>query len=113
MEGRRVLIRTSARKKAENDGADDNWGGELCAMGYWGAEIEKDSVRKSFRTTAGEIGVCIDGGGHEFEEELAKKILTEHEVEILITVAGGDACVTCWGCDLTYDYVKINGAYRT
>ena len=66
-----------------------------------------------FASAAGVIEVCHQGRGLEFDEELAKKILTEHDVEIRIAMGEGDASCTCWGCDITYDYIKINGDYRT
>jgi len=94
-------------------GADANWGRVLCAMGYSGETFDPDKVDVHFASAAGDIAVCEQGRGLAFDEDLAKKILTEHDVEINITMGEGDAGCTCWGCDLTYDYVKINGDYRT
>ena len=94
-------------------GADANWGRVLCAMGYSGEQFDPEKVDVRFASAAGEIAVCEKGRGLDFDEDLAKKILTEHDVEINITMGEGEAACTCWGCDLTYDYVKINGDYRT
>ena len=94
-------------------GADANWGRVLCAMGYSGEQFDPEKVDVLFASAAGEIAVCAQGRGLPFDEELAKKILTEHDVEIRITMGEGNGTCTCWGCDLTYDYVKINGDYRT
>ena len=103
----------SSLTKAAIFGADANWGRVLCAMGYSGEQFDPDKVDVRFASTAGEIEVCHQGRGVDFDEDLAKKILTEHDVEINITMGEGDGVCTCWGCDLTYDYVKINGDYRT
>ncbi|MBQ9346234.1 MAG: bifunctional glutamate N-acetyltransferase/amino-acid acetyltransferase ArgJ [Oscillibacter sp.] len=99
--------------KAAIFGADANWGRALCAMGYSGEQFDPEKVDVSFASTAGEIAVCRNGRGLDFDEDKAKKILTEHDVEIRIAMGEGDGACTCWGCDLTYDYVKINGDYRT
>ncbi|MDR0915763.1 MAG: bifunctional glutamate N-acetyltransferase/amino-acid acetyltransferase ArgJ [Oscillospiraceae bacterium] len=99
--------------KAAIFGADANWGRVLCAMGYSGAEFDPDAVDVAFKSPAGEISVCAAGRGLPFDEETAKKILTEHDVEVLIDLHEGNARCTCWGCDITYDYIKINGDYRT
>ena len=104
---------SSSLTKAAIFGADANWGRVLCAMGYSGAEFDPDKVDVSFVSDAGQIQVCAQGRGLDFDEDLAKKILTEHDVTIAITMGEGDGQCTCWGCDLTYDYVKINGDYRT
>ena len=82
-------------------------------MGYSGVQFDPDGVDISFRSVGGEILVCQKGHGLEFDEELASKILTQDEVEILCEMTEGDGEATCWGCDLTYDYVKINGDYRS
>ncbi len=103
----------SSLLKAAMFGADANWGRVLCAIGYSGAPVDVNKVGVSFRSNKGEIEVCRDGAGVEFSEEKAKEILLEHDIEILITLASGEAEATAWGCDLTYDYVKINGDYRT
>ena len=104
---------SSSLTKAAIFGADANWGRVLCAMGYSGADFDPDKVDVSFVSDAGEIQVCAKGRGLDFDEELAKKILTEHDVTIAVTMGEGNGQCTCWGCDLTYDYVKINGDYRT
>ena len=103
----------STLTKAAIFGADANWGRVLCAMGYSGAEFDPDKVDVHFTSAAGDILVCSQGRGVDFDEELAKKILTEHDIEINITMGEGNAACTCWGCDITYDYIKINGDYRT
>ena len=104
---------SSTLTKAAIFGADANWGRVLCAMGYSGAEFDPDKVDVHFTSAAGDIAVCEKGRGLDFDEDLAKKILTEHDVEINITMGEGNAACTCWGCDITYDYIKINGDYRT
>ena len=103
----------SSLTKAAMFGADANWGRILCAIGYSGAEVDVSKVEVKFSSAKGEILVCENGAGVEFSEDLAKKILLEKEIEILIDLHSGEACSTAWGCDLTYDYVKINGDYRT
>ena len=99
--------------KAAIFGADANWGRVLCALGYSGAELDVKAVDVSFRSAKGEIKVCQAGASLPFSEELAKEILLEDEIDVLITLHDGNASATAWGCDLTYDYVKINGDYRT
>jgi len=94
-------------------GADANWGRVLCAMGYSGEEFEPEKVSVAFASKAGDIEVCKAGRGLDFDEDLALKILSEDEVVINIQMQEGAGKVTAWGCDLTYDYVKINGDYRT
>ncbi len=103
----------SSLVKAAMFGADANWGRVICAMGYSKAPFRPEYVDVSFASAAGEIQVCRAGEGLEFDEDLAKKILTQSEVEIRDNVNEGEHSVTAWGCDLTYDYVKINGDYRT
>ena len=103
----------SSLMKAAIFGADANWGRVLCAMGYSGADFDPEKVDVSFASAAGSVQVCANGRGLDFDEAKAKEILTEHDVEILISMGEGGASCTCWGCDLTYDYVKINGDYRT
>ena len=103
----------SSLMKAAIFGCDANWGRVLCAMGYSGEHFDPEQVDVSFASCAGTIPVCQAGKGLNFDEDLAKKILTEKEVVIDITMGEGDASATCWGCDLTYDYVRINGDYRT
>ncbi|MBR5470549.1 MAG: bifunctional glutamate N-acetyltransferase/amino-acid acetyltransferase ArgJ [Oscillibacter sp.] len=94
-------------------GADANWGRVLCAMGYSGEQFDPEKVDVHFTSAAGDVAVCAKGRGLDFDEDLAKKVLSEHDVEINIIMGEGEAACTCWGCDLTYDYVKINGDYRT
>ena len=103
----------SALTKAAIFGADANWGRVLCAIGYSGAPVDVSRIDVQFASKAGTILVCKDGAGVDFSEEEAKKILLESEIEILIDLHSGSADSTAWGCDLTYDYVKINGDYRT
>ena len=103
----------SSLLKAAMFGADANWGRVLCAIGYSGADVDVNKIDVSFRSAAGEIAVCRDGAGVEFSEEKAKEILLEKEIDILVALNSGDCSATAWGCDLTYDYVKINGDYRT
>lgn len=99
--------------KAAMFGADANWGRVLCAIGYSGADVDVTKVGVTFASKAGEIKVCEGGAGVAFSEEKAKEILLCDEIQILIALGDGDAKATAWGCDLTYDYVKINGDYRT
>ena len=99
--------------KAAMFGADANWGRVLCAIGYSGADVDIHAVDVAFRSAKGEIAVCKNGAGVPFSEEVAKEILLESEIQILIELNSGNGTATAWGCDLTYDYVKINGDYRT
>ena len=94
-------------------GADANWGRVLCAIGYAEADFDINKVDVDLGSRAGRIAVCRNGAGVDFSEDEAKKILTEDEIEIYIELNAGNAKATAWGCDLTYDYVKINGDYRT
>ena len=103
----------SSLLKAAMFGADANWGRVLCAIGYSGANVDVGKIGVSFRSAKGEIKVCENGAGVPFSEEKAKEILLEKEIEILISLGDGKFGATAWGCDLTYDYVKINGDYRT
>lgn len=103
----------SSLLKAAMFGADANWGRVLCAIGYSGAAVDVEKIDVSFQSAAGCIAVCQNGTGVDFSEELAKRILSEKEIEILVGLNSGNACATAWGCDLTYDYVRINGDYRT
>ena len=103
----------SSLLKAAMFGADANWGRVLCAVGYSGADVDVGKIDVSFRSAKGDILVCKDGAGVEFSEEKAKEILLEKEIDILIDLNDGEYSATAWGCDLTYDYVKINGDYRT
>ena len=103
----------SSLLKAAMFGADANWGRVLCAIGYSGADVDVNRVDVSFKSAKGEIVVCKNGAGVEFSEEKAKEILLEKEIDINVSVGDGKGIATAWGCDLTYDYVKINGDYRT
>ena len=103
----------SSLLKAAMFGADANWGRVLCAIGYSGADVDVNKIDVSFRSNAGTIEVCRNGAGVPFSEELAKQILLEKEIEILVGLGNGPYSASAWGCDLTYDYVKINGDYRT
>ncbi len=94
-------------------GADANWGRVLCAIGYAEADFDINKVDVDLGSRAGRIAVCRNGAGVDFSEDEAKKILTEDEIEIYIELNAGNAKATAWGCDLTYDYVKINGDYRS
>lgn len=94
-------------------GSDANWGRVLCALGYAGAAIDVSKIDVSFRSRKGTVPVCKNGAGIEFSEEKAKEVLLEDEIEILVDLNSGNAEATAYGCDLTYDYVKINGDYRT
>ena len=102
----------SSLLKAAMFGADANWGRVLCAIGYSGADLDVSKIGVSFRSAKGEIKVCENGAGVPFSEEKAKEILLEKEIEILVSLGAGPCGAAAWGCDLTYDYVKINGDYR-
>ena len=99
--------------KAAMFGADANWGRVLCAIGYSGADVDVTKIDVSFKSFAGQVDVCKNGAGIDFSEEIAKKVLSEKEIQVLISLNSGVFGATAWGCDLTYDYVKINGDYRT
>ncbi len=103
----------SSLLKAAMFGADANWGRVLCAIGYSGAQVDVNKIDVSFESSKGKIDVCVNGAGIDFSEEKAKEILLEKEIDILVELNSGEANATAWGCDLTYDYVKINGDYRT
>ena len=94
-------------------GSDANWGRILCAVGYADAEFDINKVDVSISSAAGKIDVCKNGAGIEFSEDIAKTVLTEDEITIDISIGDGNSSATAWGCDLTYDYVKINGDYRS
>ena len=85
----------------------------LCAIGYSGAEVDINKVDVSFTSNAGTVAVCKDGAGIPFDEDVAKKVLLENEVDINVTLHDGDGSAEAYGCDLTYEYVRINGDYRT
>ena len=113
----------SSLVKAACFGADANWGRILCAMGYSGADFDPETVDVRFRSAAGVVEVCAAGASIPFSEETAKKVLSEEEIEIVVDLRAGAGksrgagqgagSATAWGCDLTYDYVKINGDYRS
>ncbi len=103
----------SSLVKAAMFGSDANWGRVLCAIGYSGAGVDVDKIDVSFKSRAGEVFVCENGRGIDFSEDIAKEVLTEDEIEICVNLNSGSVFATAWGCDLTYDYVKINGDYRT
>jgi len=103
----------SSLLKAAMFGADANWGRVLCAIGYSGAEVDISKVGVAFHSAKGGIEVCKNGSSIPFSEEKAKEILLEDEIDIVVSLGDGDGAATAWGCDLTYDYVKINGDYRT
>ena len=106
-------IITSSLTKAAIFGHDANWGRILCAMGYSGAKFDPDDVELSFISAAGSILIFKDGVAADYSEEEATKILSEPEVTVLADMKSGAASATAWGCDLTYDYVKINADYRS
>ena len=103
----------SSLLKAAIFGADANWGRVLCAIGYSGAQVDVSGVDVAFVSKAGQIEVCKNGAGIPFDEDTAKTVLTQPEVTVDIRLRDGEAAATAWGCDLTYDYVKINGDYRS
>ncbi len=94
-------------------GADANWGRILCAIGYTEGDFAVDTIDVYLSSCKGEVKVCEKGYGIEFSEEKAKEILLENEITLTVEMNQGDFSATAWGCDLTYDYVKINGDYRT
>ncbi len=103
----------SSLLKAAMFGADANWGRVLCAIGYSKANVDVNKIDVAFKSNKGTIAVCKNGSGIDFSEEIAKEILLEKEIEIIVDLNDGEYNSTAWGCDLTYDYVKINGDYRT
>lgn len=106
-------VACSSLLKAAIFGADANWGRVLCAIGYSGADVDVNKVDVAFSSKAGKIQVCKNGAGVDFSEEIAKTVLLEEEIGILVSLKSGEGEAIAWGCDLTYDYVKINGDYRT
>lgn len=104
---------TSSLFKAAMFGKDANWGRILCAVGYSDADLDINGVSVKLASSAGSITVCSEGSGVEFSEEKALEILSKDEIKIIIELSDGDGSAIAWGCDLTYDYVKINGDYRT
>ena len=108
-----MSVASSSLFKAAMFGSDANWGRVLCAMGYSGAQFDPEKVDVLFQSDAGTIEVAKNGRGLDFYEDQAKKILSRDQVQVVMNLHEGDVSVTCWGCDLTYDYVKINGDYRS
>lgn len=104
---------SSSLVKAAFFGEDANWGRILCAIGYSGVPCDVQKIAVTLSSTAGSVAVCKDGGGLPFDEKKAKAVLSEKEIVIEVSLGGGSAGATAWGCDLTYEYVKINGDYRT
>ena len=94
-------------------GADANWGRVLCAIGYSGTDVDVTKIDVDFVSPNGMISVCRNGSGIPFSEEIAKEVLTADEVKVMIGLNSGEESAVAWGCDLTYDYVKINADYRT
>jgi glutamate N-acetyltransferase/amino-acid N-acetyltransferase len=94
-------------------GADANWGRVLCAIGYSGADVDINKIDVTFSSANGDLPVCKNGYGIDFSEEKAKQVLSADEITVTINLNSGAYKATAWGCDLTYDYVKINGDYRT
>ena len=116
VENARIIAKSiicSSLVKAAMFGSDANWGRVLCAIGYSGAKVDVNKVAVSFISSKGEISVCENGAGVAFSEEIAKEILLMDDITISVKLGDGDATATAYGCDLTYDYVKINGDYRT
>ena len=103
----------SSLLKAAMFGADANWGRVLCAIGYSGADVDVNKIDVAFKSSKGTVEVCKNGAGIDFSEKKAKEVLLEKEINILVNLNSGSFSATAWGCDLTYDYVKINGDYRT
>ncbi len=99
--------------KAAMFGADANWGRVLCAIGYTPGDFDISKTAVRLKSRAGEVFVCENAAYHPYSEEEAAKVLKEDEIEILVDMGCGDVTAKAWGCDLTYDYVKINGDYRT
>lgn len=104
---------SSSLVKAALFAADANWGRILCAIGYTDADFDIERVAVDLASEKGTIPVCRNGAGVDFSEEKAKEILSEGEIKILVNLNGGDKCAIAWGCDLTFEYVKINAEYRT
>lgn len=108
-----LSVVSSSLVKAAMFGADANWGRVLCAIGYAGCDVDITKINVSFKSKAGEISVCENGAGVPFSEEVAKEILLCDEIDICVNMNDGNQSAIAYGCDLTYDYVKINGDYRT
>jgi glutamate N-acetyltransferase/amino-acid N-acetyltransferase len=115
-EAAEILAKSAASSnlvKAACFGADANWGRVLCAMGYSGADFLPEKTDVSFISKTGTVQVCKNGEAVDFSEERAKLVLSEEEIAIFIKLHEGNGKASVWGCDLTYDYVKINGDYRS
>ena len=115
-EDARVLAKSviaSSLVKAAMFGADANWGRIICALGYSGVDFDTTKVDISFSSAKGVLPVCRNGGSYEFSEEFAKEVLTENKIEILCEMNDGTASAEAYGCDLSYEYVRINGDYRS
>jgi glutamate N-acetyltransferase/amino-acid N-acetyltransferase len=108
-----MSVITSSLVKTALFGSDANWGRVLCALGYTPSRFDPDKVRLAFESPRGYLEVCVDGAGIPFSEEKAKLVLGAQEVTILADMGGGSGTATAWGCDLSYEYVRINGDYRT
>ncbi len=104
---------TSSLFKAAMFGEDANWGRILCAVGYTDADFDINEVDVDILSDSGKIEVCRKGMGVSFSEEKAKEVLKEEEITVIVTIGDGEFSAAAWGCDLTYDYVKINGDYRS
>jgi glutamate N-acetyltransferase/amino-acid N-acetyltransferase len=104
---------TSSLVKTAIFGSDANWGRVLCALGYTPSSFDPNKVQLAFESPRGYIEVCKDGAGVAFSEEKAKLILGAQEITILVELGEGSGQATAWGCDLSYEYVRINGDYRT
>ena len=104
---------SSSLVKAALFAADANWGRILCAIGYADADFDIDKVSVDLASAKGTLPVCRNGAGVDFSEETAKEILSEDEIKILVDLHDGNESAIAWGCDLTFDYVKINAEYRT
>ncbi|HAN44677.1 MAG TPA: arginine biosynthesis protein ArgJ [Ruminococcaceae bacterium] len=104
---------TSSLFKAAMFGADANWGRVLCAIGYAEGEFDIDKISVDFESESGRLAVCRNGAGIDFDEDFAKQVLSKDEIKILVSMNSGSSSATAWGCDLTYEYVRINGDYRS
>ncbi len=116
VEEARILAKSvicSSLVKTAMFGADANWGRVICALGYSGVDFDTTKVDISFTSPAGTIAVCKDGAQLEFDEDIAKKILLEKEIVIECAMNSGNCEATALGCDLSYEYVHINGDYRS
>jgi len=115
-ESARVLAKSvinSSLVKTAMYGADANWGRILCALGYAGVDIDVDKIDVRFISKVGEIKVCENGKGYPFDEDLAKAILLRKHITIAVDLKDGESEAIAWGCDLSYEYVRINGDYRS